>query len=60
MSLEVKISFFRAANPGPVIAEGWVERAGGRITFAEGLLRTPDGEIIAKGTSTLSMKPIKR
>ncbi len=60
MSLELKISFFRTANPGPVIAEGWVERAGGRITFAEGLLRTPDGEIIAKGTSTLSMKPIKR
>ena len=60
MSLDIKISFFRAANPGPVIAEGWVEKAGGRTTFAEGLLRTTDGEIIAKGTSTIAMMPIKR
>ncbi len=55
MSLELKVSFFRAANPGPVFAEGWVERAGGRTTFAEGLLRTEDGEIIAKASSTIAM-----
>ena len=34
MSLELKISFFRAANPGPVIAEGWVERAKVRVLMS--------------------------
>ena len=55
ISLDVHISFYRAANPGIVVAEGWVEHAGGRTVFAEGLLRTQKGEIIAKGTSTLSL-----
>lgn len=55
MSLDVKIAFYRAANIGPVVAEGWVERAGGRTVFAEGLLRTVDGETIAKGMSTIAM-----
>ncbi len=53
MSLEIKVSFYRAANPGLVVAEGWVERMGRRTVFAAGLLRTPDGEIIAKATSTI-------
>lgn len=60
MSLEIKVSFFRAANPGPVIAEGWVLRAGGRTTFAEGLLRTADGDVIAKASSTLAMMGPRR
>ena len=55
MSLDVKISFFRAANPGRVIAEGWVVHAGGRTVFAEGLLRTLEGELIAKGSSTIAL-----
>ena len=55
MSLDVKIAFYRAAHPGPVIAEGWVEHAGGRTVFAEGCLRTVDGALIAKGMSTLAM-----
>ena len=55
MSLDVKVSFFRAANPGPVIAEGWVEHGGGRTVFAEGLLRTPEGVTIAKATSTIAL-----
>lgn len=58
MSLDLKIAFYRAANPGPVIAEGWVERAGKRTVFAEGLLRTVDGEVIAKGMSTIAMRPV--
>ena len=55
MSLDIKVAFYRAANPGPVIAEGWVERAGSRTIFAEGLLRTPEGEVIAKGMSTITL-----
>ncbi len=55
ISLDVHVSFFRAANPGIVVAEGWVEHAGGRTVFAEGRLRTPEGEVIAKATSTIAL-----
>lgn len=60
LSLDIKVAFYRAANPGPVIAEGWVDRAGGRTVFAEGLLRTVDGEVIAKGMSTIAMLAPKK
>jgi acyl-CoA thioesterase len=55
MTLEVKVSFFRAANPGIVVAEGWIERIGKRTAFAEGELRTTDGDVIAKATSTIAL-----
>ena len=55
MSLDIKVAFYRAAHPGHVIAEGWIERAGGRTVFAEGLLRTVDGDVIAKGMSTIAL-----
>ncbi|MEZ4290701.1 MAG: hypothetical protein R3E53_09275 [Myxococcota bacterium] len=29
MSLDIKVAFYRSANPGLVVAEGWVERMGG-------------------------------
>jgi uncharacterized protein (TIGR00369 family) len=60
ISLDIKVAFYRAANPGIVVAEGWVERMGGKTLFAEGLLRTPEGEVIAKGMSTIAMKSVKR
>jgi len=60
LSLELKVAFYRAAHPGLVVAEGWVELLGKRTAFVEGLLRTPEGEVIAKGTSTVTLKPIRR
>ena len=60
MSLEIKVSYYRAANPGTVIAEGWIERIGKKTAFAEGLLRTPDGEIIAKASSTIALLPQRK
>ena len=60
MTLDIKVAFYRAAHPGIVVAEGWVERKGGRTIFAEGLLRTPEGEVIAKGMSTIAMMSPKR
>ena len=60
ISLDIKVSFYRAANPGIVIAEGWVDHMGGKTVFAEGLLRTPEGDVIAKGMSTIAMMSPKR
>jgi uncharacterized protein (TIGR00369 family) len=57
MSLDIKVAFYRAAHPGLVVAEGWVERMGSRTAFTEGQLRTPEGEIIAKAMSTVTMVP---
>ena len=53
MSLELKVSFFSPTRPGLVIAEGWVERHGKHTSFYEGHLKSPDGTILAKGTSTI-------
>jgi len=59
MSLEIKVSFYRAANPGLVVAEGWIERIGKKTAFAEGVLRNPEGEIIAKASSTIALMPAR-
>lgn len=56
-TLEVKVSFFRPANPGMVVAEGWIERAGKQTVFAEGHLLGPDGGVIAKASSTIRLVP---
>ena len=55
ISLELKVSYFAPANPGRVLAEGWIEKAGGRTVFAEGRLTTLDGKILAKASSTISL-----
>ncbi len=60
LSLDIKIAFHGSAHPGIVVAEGWIEKMGRRTAFAEGLLRTQDGRIIAKGMSTLSLKAARR
>lgn len=56
-TLEVKVSFFRPANPGLVIAEGWIERAGKQTVFAEGQLLDGDGKVLAKSSSTIRLVP---
>ena len=55
MSLEMKVSFFAPARPGPVIAEGWLEKAGGQICFAEGTLKDSAGTVLARASSTLRL-----
>jgi len=56
-TLEVKVSFFRPATPGLVIAEGWIERAGKQTVFAEGRLLDGDGKVLAKANSTIRLVP---
>jgi acyl-CoA thioesterase len=58
MSLEIKISFFRPAAPGLLVAEAWIERRGRSTMFLEGLLRDASGEVLAKGTSTVRLVPL--
>ena len=58
LSLEIKISFLKAASPGLVIAEAWVEKLGRSTGFVEGRLLNEAGEVLAKGTSTVKLVPI--
>lgn len=53
MSLEIKVSFFAPARPGPVFAEAWVERRGSRTCFFEGRLVDAADTVLAKATSTI-------
>ena len=57
-TLEIKISFFRPATPGLVVAEGWIERAGKQTVFLEGQLKDEEGRVLAKGTSTVRLVPL--
>lgn len=60
MSLELKVSFFAPAGPGPVFAEGWIERRGRSTAFVEGVLKNGAGEVLAKGTSTIRLMERKK
>lgn len=55
MTLELKVSFFAPARPGPVFAEGWAIKHGKRTAFYEGALKDAYGTLIAKATSTMAM-----
>lgn len=56
-TLELKVSFFRPVPPGPVVAEGWIERAGKQTVFAEGRLLDDQGAVMAKASSTIRLVP---
>ncbi len=58
LSLEIKISFFKAASPGLVIAEGWIARLGRSVGFVEGRLLDEMGTVLARGTSTVKLVPV--
>lgn len=53
MTLEIKTSFFAPTRPGRVIAEGWVVRHGRRTCYYEGQLLDPEGNVLAKASSTI-------
>ncbi|MEM9614106.1 MAG: PaaI family thioesterase, partial [Actinomycetota bacterium] len=56
-TLELKVSFFKPTGPGPVVAEGWIERAGKQTVFTEGRLLDGRGEVLAKASSTIRLVP---
>ena len=60
LTLELKITFLKSANPGPVIAEARVIKLGRSIAFVEGSLFDNAGNIIAKGTSTNKLVPMPK
>ena len=51
-TLEMKVSFLRAAKPGPVIGEGRVAHRTKNVAFLEGTLSTESGDVIATASAT--------
>jgi uncharacterized protein (TIGR00369 family) len=51
-TLEMKVSFLRAARPGPIVGEGRVAHRTRNVAFLEGTLSTEDGTVLATATAT--------
>jgi len=51
-TLEMKVSFLRAATPGPICGEGRVAHKTRNVAFLEGTLATEDGAVLATATAT--------
>ena len=60
LTLELKITFLKSANPGVVIAAAKVIKLGKSIAFVEGNLTNESGNLIAKGTSTNKLVPMPK
>jgi uncharacterized protein (TIGR00369 family) len=54
-TLELKVSFVRAARPGRYVATASVVHRGKSVAFLEGELRDIEGNLIATATSTARM-----
>lgn len=52
VTLELKVSFLRPADPGPITGTGRVVHRGGSIAFLAGELRDDAGEVLATATAT--------
>ena len=59
-TLEMKTSFFRPAQPGPMRGVGRVVRWGKTIAFTEGELYDAEGRLVAKATGTAIPTPFER
>jgi molybdopterin converting factor subunit 1 len=58
-TLELKISFIKAARPGRLVADARVVHLGRSVVFLESSLVTDDGTLIAKATATARIVPMK-
>ncbi len=53
-TVEIKANFLSAAS-GPILAEGFAQRAGRSLIFSEGEATDPAGKVLAKATGTFKL-----
>jgi uncharacterized protein (TIGR00369 family) len=58
-TIELKVSFIRAACVGPLVAEGRVVHRGKSVAFLEGELRTIEGQLLATASATVLIQTIR-
>jgi acyl-coenzyme A thioesterase PaaI-like protein len=51
-TIDMNLTFFAAAKPGPLICEGEVTQLGKTVGFLEGRLTDPDGRLLVRATAT--------
>ncbi|CAN5303026.1 PaaI family thioesterase [soil metagenome] len=52
-SIDLRVNYFRAVHAGaPIVAHGWVVKAGSRVAYAEADLHDDEGKLLAKATSS--------
>ena len=51
-TLEIKTSFIKGVQPGPVLAEAWIVQKARTIAFMAGELRSLEGELLASASAT--------
>jgi len=59
-TLEMKVSFYAPAQPGPIKGVGRVAKMGKTIVFLEGELFALDGALLAKASATARNMPIPK
>ncbi len=59
-TLEMKVSYLRAARPGPILGEGRIVQRGREILFLEGRLSDAEGRSLAVATATARAVTVKR
>ena len=55
-SLEMKTSFVAPARAGAITGEGWILRKGRSVTFMEGRLLDPEGNLLATASATGALR----
>ena len=59
-SLEIKTAYYGPIYPDQImLAEGWIEKLGERVAFLEGQIVDESGTVLAKSTSTASVRSRK-
>ena len=53
-TVEMKANFLSAAS-GPIVAEGFAQRAGRSLIYSEGEVRDPAGTVLAKASGTFKL-----
>jgi len=51
-TIDMNVSFFAPARPGPLFGEGQVVKLGGSIAFLEARLTDTEGQLLARATSS--------
>ncbi len=59
VNVDLKLNYLKAASRGRLRAEGECLRAGRQLSYAEASVVNEDGELLARGTSTLMALPGK-
>ena len=55
LSLEIKTTFIKSINPGSVVVEGKVIKAGNNIAFLEGQIVDKKNNLLAKANQTVKL-----